>query len=120
MKPYQYCVYAKNIEIYAPIGLYDAEKIIDNHFLINVEVCTNQPYDGVSYIDYEHIVNIVQQCFQTEEKILEAIATNCINILKAKLSNVHFIKVDIQKTDLAVLGQKLEALGVSICKEFGD
>jgi dihydroneopterin aldolase len=118
MKPYQYCVYAKNIEIYAPIGLYDAEKIIDNHFLVNVKVCSNTPFDGENYMDYVHIVDVVKLCFNQNDMILEVIANHCINQLKQKSPMVNSIEIDIQKRSVALRNTKIEGLGVTIFKEF--
>ncbi|MDP2176373.1 MAG: dihydroneopterin aldolase [Bacteroidota bacterium] len=118
MKHYQYCVYAKNIEIYAPIGLYEAEKIINNHFLVNVKVCSNTPFDGENYMNYVHIVDVVKLCFNQSDMILEVIANHCINQLKLKLPIANSIEIDIQKRHAAFDGQSLEGLGITLIKEF--
>src|SRR5690606_12378707 len=104
--------------IYAPIGLYDAEKIIDNHFQMNVKVCSNTLCDGENYMDYVHIVDVVKLCFNQSDMILEVIANHCINQLKQKLPLANSIEIDIQKRSVALDGQSIEGLGVTMFKEF--
>ena len=118
IKHYQYCVYAKNIQLLSCVGLYDSEKIIDNEFLINVQVCSENPYDGQQFMDYSLIVDEVNLAFNQGEMVLETIAQTIIKNLKIKLSQVQYIEVEISKCNPAFFGNKVGQLGVKMSKQF--
>lgn len=118
MKPYQYCVNAKNIQLFSRIGLYNSEKVIENEFLINVQVCSENPFEGEQYMDYSIIVDEVNKAFKQGEMVLESIAQIIINQIKIKISQAHFIEVEISKCNPSILNNKVGQLGVKMCKVF--
>ena len=118
IKHYQYCVNAKNIQLFSCVGLYDSEKIIDNEFLINVQVCSENPYDGQQFMDYSLIVDEVKMAFNQGEMVLETIAQIIIKNLKIKLIQAQFIEVEISKCNPSILNYKVGQLGVKLCQQF--
>lgn len=119
MNNQRYSVKASNIEVFAPIGLHPEEKIIDNHFVVNVEVIADRPYAREHFINYEVIVAAVIKEFQHPHEILEDVATGIINNIAAQLQGrISSIHCDIDKMRPAITHMQIGALGVSLTKEF--
>ena len=119
MNNQRYSVRASNIEVIAPIGLYPEEKLIDNQFLVNVEVESDRPYAREHFVDYEKIVEAVKEEFSLPHEILEEVARGIISRLVHKFGgNIASIHCDIQKMNPAVTGMKIGSLGVSITELF--
>ena len=119
MNNQRYSVKASNIEVFAPIGLYPGEKIIDNHFVVSVEVVSNKPYTSGHFIDYELIVTAVMEEFRRPHEILENVAMGIINTVAGQLQgHIASIHCDINKMRPAILGSKVDALGVSLDISF--
>jgi dihydroneopterin aldolase len=108
----------KNIQLFSCVGLYDSEKIIDNEFLINVQVCSENSYDGQHFMDYSLIVDEVHLAFNQGEMVLENIAQTIIKNLKIKLIKAQLIEVEISKCNPPILHNKVGQLGVKMSQKF--
>lgn len=119
MNNQRYSVKASNIEVFAPIGLHPEEKIIDNHFVVNVEITSDRPYAREHFIDYEVIVAAVRKEFGHPHEILEEVATGIINhiagLLQGRVSSIH---CDINKLHPGLSNINIGALGVSLTVEY--
>lgn len=114
MKDYPYCVFAKKIKISALLGLYETEHLVENNFSIDVKICSNNKYENNDYINYETIIDIVNQTFNMEENILENICSLIINNIQNIESKADYIYVEITKLNPSINNTISEGLGVEM------
>lgn len=119
MKHYPYCVFVEKIHLFATIGLYEEELLVENEFEISLKVCSEQAFNGSDYIDYECLVSEVQNVFKQAHQILELVAEQIFEQLKNKLSSINFAEISIKKLSPAIKNTSTKALGVEISKIWG-
>jgi len=114
MKDYPYCVFARKININALLGLYETEHLVENNFSIDVQICSNNKYQNNAYINYETIIDVVNQAFNLEENVLENIGHFIINNIQNIESKADYIYVSITKLSPSISNTIVEGLGIEI------
>lgn len=119
MNNQRYSVRASNIEVFAPIGLHPEERIIDNHFVVNVEIISDRPYAREHFINYELIVTAVKKEFEHPHEILEDVALGIMSSIAAELQGrISSIRCDINKMRPGLSNINIGALGVSLTVDY--
>lgn len=98
------CLSIHQIEIIAPVGVYDFEKTNQNKFLISVDIwgdfTTSMKSDNLSdTLDYQLIYEIAQEVMQQGGDLIEA---------KCKAIADKIIQIDFPMTKIRVLIEKIE------------
>lgn len=119
MKNEEYSIIAGDIEIWARIGVHAEEQLVENQLVITVEVNSLQPYKNGQYLDYEQMLDIVHAVFSHSQKVLEDIAVEIIETIKARIeAPLSSITCKIKKVKPAVRGMKVGHLGIEITRHF--
>ncbi len=94
-------IFISGLQLKGSHGLYEEEKILQNDFLINVEV-RYVPFETVienleDTINYVRIYEIVKNIFERSEKLLETLAMRMATVIKSEFAQVQFISIEIKK-----------------------
>jgi dihydroneopterin aldolase len=93
-----YTISLHKVNIIAPLGMYPEEHIISNHFQVDVDVCQSAAdYAKGHFVDYVQLNRIIQQAFQSNESILEALAHNIVVTIQSSFPFVQKVKVSLRK-----------------------
>lgn len=98
-------VQLNDIQINAPIGLYDEERIKGNDFSIDIAV--KMPYvsiEEIPFLDYEPLHAIVLESMSQEEKLLETVARNILLKISAIAPTKSRIFISIKKKNPPLKG----------------
>ena len=119
MKNEVYSIIAGDIEIWARIGVHAEEQLVENQILVTGEGNSMQPYKKGEYLDYEQILDIVHAVFGHSQKVLEDIAVEIIETIKARFeSPLSSVTCKIKKVKPAISSMKVGHLGVEITRHF--
>jgi dihydroneopterin aldolase len=88
-----------NIELKAGHGLYPAEKILGNHFVVNVKVgvddiIVNSINDT---LDYSMLLRIIQDFFKTPTPLLETLVYEIEKQIMIECKGLKYLYLSIQK-----------------------
>jgi len=92
----------EKMSIHAPIGLYPEEKILGNHFIVDLRVAADMPEDRLietidETIDYSHLVAMTQEVFGSGRDLIETTAQLLIQKIHAYFPGIKGIRLNIAK-----------------------
>lgn len=93
-----YTISLHKVNIIAPLGMYPEEHVISNHFQVDVDVSQlAADYAKGHFVDYVLLNTIIQQAFQTNEQILEALAQRIVSSIQSTFPFIQNVKVSLRK-----------------------
>lgn len=92
----------EKMSIHAPIGLYPEEKILGNHFIVDLRVAADIPEGMIietieQTIDYSHLALMTQEVFRSGRDLIETTAQQLIGKIHAAFPGIKGICLNISK-----------------------
>lgn len=92
----------EGMRFYAYHGVYEEEKIIGNHYTVDVHIQTNLKKAAASddvyqTINYETVYLVVQTVMNKPVNLIEKLIENIINGLKHQFATIQSVQVRIEK-----------------------
>ena len=110
------CVFVRDLEIVASVGIFEHEKRYEQRIIISAELLVRDDYDGVSdrlgdVLDYSKVVDAISRLVQSEhvnliETLAERIANQCLSDAR-----VESVRVRIEKPEAL---QSCRSVGIEI------
>jgi len=108
----------KGISLYAYHGCFDEEKIIGNHFKVDVTMETSLEEAALTddlskTINYQKVYDLVKAEMEIPSKLLEHVAGRIINTIHKNFPAISHAKVRVSKLHPS-LGGEVEFVGVEL------
>lgn len=90
----------EGLQFYAYHGLYPEEKVIGNHFTMDIQVQIPPPVDPSSLhesVNYEVLHKIAQQTMLVPQPLLEMVVHDITEQIKTNFPEVRYSKVTLRK-----------------------
>lgn len=93
----------EGIRFVSPIGFFEEERILKNEFLVNISVTFeiddlhNNNDDLGNTVDYSQLYAICEYYFKKEYKLIESVAHEILNNIKANYPFIDIIHLRINK-----------------------
>ena len=101
------------INLYAPIGLYAEELILQNSFIVDVDISiATTPGKDLPFADYGIINETVQLVFNRGAQLLETLVLEIHKILAVRFQEAQKIRVSIKKMQPPMPGTQEYAMVV--------
>jgi 7,8-dihydroneopterin aldolase/epimerase/oxygenase len=116
-----YTIHLKNIRLHGFHGLYPQEKLTGNDFEINISCRLADEMAYISHIEetinYETVFNILQKRFAQRCDLLETLAADVAEAVKAQYPLLKSISISIDKCNAPIAGMQ-GRVGVTFEKNF--
>lgn len=94
-------IHLKNVHFFSYHGIFEEERILGNHFIINitVEVAVNTlPIKHINQtIDYVSVYNLVAERMAIPTPLLETVASEIVQLILARFSLAIKVSITIDK-----------------------
>lgn len=96
-----YTIKLVDIQIYAPLGWYPEEKVLGNHFRVNIEIDVQikEDQEGLEgTVDYAEVCTLVKEIFSTNNiRLLETVTDNIGSLILARFQTIEKVIVEVCK-----------------------
>ena len=117
----------EGMRFFAHHGLYEEERVIGTHFLLDISIETDisavgiKEEDGmdkvINTINYETVYEICAIQMKNTQKLLESVLANIIYGLKWQFQTIYVVKVKIRKLH-PPLGGQVDAASIETSMDF--
>ncbi len=114
----------ENIRFHGQIGCYDEEKIVGNHYEVNIQLKIAPSFDGReddlgNTVNYEEVYVIVKQYAKKKANLLEFIAHQMADDILSQCKGVEGIKLKLSKLN-PPLGGDIGRVSYELSQDFDE
>ena len=108
----------EGMKFYAFHGHFEAEQIVGNHFIVDLQIRTNCSNAAESDLlsdafDYQIACRIVQEEMQIKSRLLENVAGRILNRFYRECQTIEYLKVKISKLN-PPMGGEIDKVSVTL------
>lgn len=104
----------ENLRFYSYHGFYPEEQALGNEYFVSLKTRFNKidkgEYELNDSINYEDLYRYVSESMQQPRKLLETVADEIVEKVKAAFSQLEFIEVSIRKNNPPFGGDRAQAI----------